>query len=89
MINNTAFICYSHSEYSDVWRMFFEQLDKYLPGVPKYLLTNERPRVEFNGNVLLYDDAWSYPRRVAACLPMVKEEVCIFHHDFKFKHFIP
>ena len=82
MIKNTAFICYSHSEYSDVWDMFFGQLNKYLPNVKKYLFTDKvnKPILD-DINVITYDDSLSYSHRVAHCLEQIDEKICLFHHE--------
>jgi hypothetical protein len=75
-------ICYSHSTYSDVSDIFFKQLDKYLPGVKKYLFVDSSPKnIPSDVEVILYDDSTSYPDRVSSCLKNVKEELCIFHHE--------
>ena len=80
--NNTAFICYSHSEYSDVWGMFFGQLNKYLPDVKKYLFTDKvNKTIPDNINVITYDNSLSYSYRVAHCLEQIDEKICLFHHE--------
>ena len=76
MINNVAFICYSHSEYSDVWDMFFGQLNKYLPDVKKYLFTDKvNKTIPDNINVITYDNSLSYSYRVAHCLEQIDEKI--------------
>ncbi len=82
MVNNTAFICYSHSEYSDIWGMFFGQLNKYFPDVKKYLFTDKVNKpISDDINVIIYDDSLSYSHRVAYCLEKVNEKICLFHHE--------
>ncbi len=75
-------ICYSHSSYSDLWDMFFGQIDKYVPGTKKYLFTDSVNRdISDDINVIQYDDADSYSNRVASCLKSVEENTCLFHHE--------
>ncbi len=75
-------ICYSHSSYSDLWDMFFGQIDKYLPNTKKYLFTDSVNRdVSDDISVIQYNDSDSYSDRVSHCLQSVKEDVCIFHHE--------
>jgi len=82
MIKNTAFICYSHSEYSDVWDMFFGQLNKYLPNVKKYLFTDKVNKdIPNDVNVITYDDSLPYSNRVTYCLEQINEKICLFHHE--------
>lgn len=80
--SNVAFICYSHSEYSDVWDMFFGQLNKYLPSAKKYLFTDKVNRsVADNISIVTYDNKLPYSYRVASCLEQIDEKICLFHHE--------
>jgi hypothetical protein len=82
MVNNIAFICYSHSSYSDVWDMFFGQLDEYLPNTKKYLFVDSIPnKISDKINVILYDNEDSYADRMSKCLKQINEEVCFFNHE--------
>lgn len=81
-LENLAFIMYSHSEYSDVWPMFFGQTDKYLPdSVQRYVFVDKDVDVPDNWQVVLYDSDQSYSERVAQCLNEVEQEFCIFNHE--------
>ena len=81
-MKDVAFICYSHSEYSDVWDLFFGQLNKYFPNVKKYLFTDKVNREILSDiNVVTYDNNLAYSKRVSHCLDFVKEDLCIFHHE--------
>lgn len=75
-------ICYSHSSYNDVNYIFFKQMDKYLPGIKKYLFIDSVPEnLSKDVEVILYDDVMNYSDRVTSCLKNVKEKLCIFHHE--------
>ncbi len=75
-------ICYSHSSYSDLWDMFFGQVDKYLPNTKKYLFTDSVNRkLPSDIHVVEYNDFDSYSDRVAFCLKEVEEDICLFHHE--------
>jgi len=77
-----AFICYSHSEYSDVWDMFFGQLNEFIPNSKKYLFTNELVKdVPKDVEVIIYDDTVDYSNKVLKCLSTIKEKFCIFHQE--------
>ena len=81
-IKQIVFICYSHSEYSDVWDMFFGQLNKYIPNVKKYLFTDKVNKpIPKDVNVIIYDDSLSYSHRVTYCLKHINEKICLFHHE--------
>ena len=81
-MRNVAFICYSHSEYSDVWDLFFGQLNTYFPKVKKYLFTDKVTEKTLDDiQIVTYDDTTSYSQRVVECLKKVKEDLCVFHHE--------
>ncbi len=82
-MKDTAIIMYSHSEYSDVWQMFFDQTDKYMPAdMKRYVFADKgMGKVPNNWTVIEYDPEDSYARRVSSCVEQIKEEYCIFHHE--------
>ena len=79
--DNVALIVYSHSDYSDVWPLFFGQSEKFLGDFEnKYFLVDKQ--VDIPGwQILEYDDSLSYNERVASCLGEVREEFVILHHE--------
>tara|TARA_R100001509_G_scaffold134071_1_gene87622 strand:- start:1045 stop:1776 length:732 start_codon:yes stop_codon:yes gene_type:complete len=82
MLTNIAFICYSHSSYSDLWDMFFGQVSKFLPGVKKYLFVDSLPKhVDDDITVITYDDSECYATRVKNCLSKVSEDLCFYNHE--------
>tara|TARA_B100000131_G_scaffold249469_1_gene242761 strand:+ start:4658 stop:5395 length:738 start_codon:yes stop_codon:yes gene_type:complete len=75
-------ICYSHSEYSDVWDIHFGQLNKNLPTSNKYLFTNDVNRdISDDIKVILYDDKLSYSKRVLSCLEQLEDDIVLFQHE--------
>ena len=81
-LHDLAIVMYSHSDYSDVWPMFFGQADKYLPShIKRYVITDKDDNIPANWQALLYDDQMSYTERVSSCLEEIDEEYCIFHHE--------
>jgi len=81
-----GFVMYSHSDYSDVWEIFFRQTEKYLPeGCTKYIITDkELDIIPEDYEVLLYDDSLPYQKRIGNALMHVEEELCIFQHEDMF-----
>ena len=79
-------IFYSHSDYSDVWPVMFEQMDKYLPSCKKYLFSDQTttPIERDNWTLIKYDDALRYQQRMVYCLDQVEEEIVLFHHEDMF-----
>lgn len=77
---------YSHSDYSDVWDIFFKQTKANLPeGSTKYIFTDKKlENIPDDYKVVLYDDSLPYQERVYECLKEVEEELCIFQHEDMF-----
>ena len=81
-MKNLAFICYSHSEYSDVWDMFFGQLKKYIPKAKIYFFINKLTKdVGENIKVIEYDDTIDYSNKVLECLEQIEEPLCVYHQE--------
>ena len=79
--SNIAFICYSHSSYSDVWDMFWGQLNKYIPTVKKYFFVDKLVKpVSDDIKVILYEDLL-YSDKFLKCLESIKEPFCIYHQE--------
>ena len=74
---------YSHSDYSDVWDIFFKQTEAHLPeGSTKYIFTDKKlDNIPGDYKVVLYDDSLPYQERVGNCLMEVEEKLCIFQHE--------
>ena len=81
-----AFIMYSHSDYSDVWDIFFKQTEAHLPeGSTKYIFTDKKlDNIPGDYKVVLYDDSLPYQERVGNWLMEVEEKLCIFQHEDMF-----
>jgi len=78
-------VFYSHSDYSDVWAPMFTQTDKFLKGYKKYLFTDQSTKdLDNDWNVIRYDDALPYQKRMVHCLEQVEEETILFHHEDMF-----
>ncbi len=83
-MENTAIIIFTHSNYKDVWPMFFGQAEKYLKGVNKYLFIDAgAPTTDIPDDytTILYNEADTYQIRFASCLVQVPEDIVILHHE--------
>tara|TARA_R110002153_G_scaffold197001_2_gene350407 strand:+ start:178 stop:897 length:720 start_codon:yes stop_codon:yes gene_type:complete len=74
-------VMYSHSSYSDVWQMFFGQIDKYFDKSIKRYVFSDDGQVPENWKLVKYNDSDAYNQRVAKCFDKIDEEYCIFHHE--------
>lgn len=84
---NTAFIMYSHSSYSDVWPLFFGQVEKYLinffkQNIQKYVFINQfSEQIPSSYKQIIYDDKLTYSERMFECLQHVEENYIFFQHE--------
>lgn len=89
-MDNVAFIMYSHSDYSDVWDIFFKQTQRFLPEwKSKYVFVDKevvkgKPPIPSEYQVITYDDSLPYQERVASCLSQIDEDYCVFQHEDHF-----
>lgn len=77
---------YSHSDYSDVWPLYFGQNKKHSKFMgPKFLFVNKKmDNVPSDYEQIIYDENQSYPEKVAFCLKVLKSrgfEACLFEHE--------
>ena len=85
MKENITLIMYSHSSYSDVWPLFFNQAREYLPDYTKVLFCDDdRGLVPDDWTFIIYDDKLSYSDRVSTCLESIKTPLSFFHHEDMF-----
>tara|TARA_R110000824_G_scaffold8429_13_gene38276 strand:+ start:15002 stop:15721 length:720 start_codon:yes stop_codon:yes gene_type:complete len=82
-MKDVAFILYTHSDCSDIWKPFFTQLEKWFPEAQnRYIFVNENnDQIDESFTVVEYDDALSYTKRVSSCLSFVKEDYMIYLHE--------
>lgn len=82
--NNIALVVDSTSRYSDIWKMYFGELDKFFPKeIKKYLFTdtyNMDLGVE-NMTPIFYNNIDSYRNQFLECLKQVKEEYIIYNSE--------
>lgn len=76
-MKNLALVVNTHSSYSDLWQIFFDQLDKYFPEIKTYVFSDKG---EFNSKyeVCYYDDRQNFRSQFLSCIGNVEEEYCIF-----------
>lgn len=79
-------VVYSHSDYSDIWPLYFEQSKLHSRTIgPKFLFVNKHmTNIPSDYSQIVYDDNQSYPNRLIHCLSELKLrgfEVCLFEHE--------
>ena len=79
-MNNVALVINTVSKNSDVWEMFFGELNEHFPPqFKKYVFVDEASEgIPDDCEVILYDKAKKYQEQFASCISSVKEEYCIY-----------
>ena len=77
---------YSHTDYSDIWPVYFEQNKKYSKVMgPQFLLINKKSDgVSSHFQQIFYDDSLKYGERLLSGLAQLKAkgfEICLFEHE--------
>lgn len=82
-MDNLALVIDTTSKYSDVWPMYFGQLDKHLgPQFKKYLFTDYCLGISGENMVrVYYDNVDSYRNQILNCLKQVEEEYIIYNSE--------
>ena len=83
MITSIPIVCYSHSSYSDLWDMFFGQINKYFPDNKVYFFTDSTVDYNLDNRVvpIIYDDNLEYSDRINNCISNVKEHLFIYSQE--------
>lgn len=75
-------LLYTHTDYKDIWKIFFNQIDKYFPDIKKIILVNKDDEtIPFQYQKIFYDDVLNYTKRVSQCLDQLQNETILFIHE--------
>jgi hypothetical protein len=75
-------VIYTHSDYKDVWKLLFGQIQKYLPTQKVYVLTDSpNDGIPSDYTTVVYDDSKIYTERLKQCLSQIDEDVVLFQHE--------
>lgn len=79
-MDNVALVINTVAKNSDIWPMFFAQLEKHFGrSIKKYVFVDAgAPELPPDVEVLFYDPAVKYQEQFASCIPSVKEEYCVY-----------
>ncbi len=84
-------IVYSHSDYSDIWPLYFGQTKKYFNNeFPKIIFSNQNSnKISKDYKLITYKDAQTYPERLIECFGKLNAKYCIFSHEDMFLYDYP
>ena len=75
-------ILYSHTDYKDIWPIFFDQANIYLKDFKKYFFVNKFDSLIPKDYICIYyNDSNPYNLRVSECLNQMDESVVLFLHE--------
>lgn len=75
-------LIYTHSDYKDVWKPLFGQIQKYLPNQKVIVANNEKSDdIPSEYDVVLYDDSKIYTQRLKEILSQLDNKVVMFQHE--------
>ena len=75
-------LVYTHTDCKDIWKMFFNQVNKYLPRIQKIILVNKDDSdIPLEYQKIFYNENLNYTKRVAQCLEQLHNETILFIHE--------
>jgi hypothetical protein len=80
-MDNFCIIVNTVSSCSDIWEMFFTELDKYFPNQKVYVFSDVEHEILNKYNVVLYDKNLDFRTQYLNCLRHVEEEYFINMND--------
>jgi hypothetical protein len=90
--NKICHLTFSHSEYCDVWKLYFPQMRKYFNvGIEHFFAVNEEhPEIPTYINIIKYDERKNYPERLLSSLEKLSNyEYIFFDHEDMFLYSTP
>jgi hypothetical protein len=82
-LDGVANILYTHTDYSDVWPMYFGQAEKYFQSFSKnYVFVNKlSEHIPKYYQQIVYDDSFPYVNRLINCLSKIDEDIIFINHE--------
>ena len=82
-VPGVARVLYTHTDYSDCWLMYFEQINKYSDIFEKkYVFVNAiDSRIPSSYEQIVYDERESYTNRLLSCVEKLSVSHIFFEHE--------
>jgi len=81
MIDNFCIVVNTVSSCSEIWEMFFKQLDKHFPNQKVYVFSDVSDKIFEKHEVILYDKNLDFRTQYLNSILNVKEEYCLNMND--------
>lgn len=84
--HSAANVLYTHTDYKDIWPVFFGQQAKFLGQISNsYIFVNRiTDAVPSHYKQIIYDDQLNYTDRLRSCLSQIPEKIILFQHEDMF-----
>jgi len=81
-INTLTLVLYTHTDFRDVWPIFFGQTETYMRDYQKVVLVNRHSEdIPDQYEQIIYDEALPYHLRVHSCLSKLEDKTILFLHE--------
>ena len=77
MIKNLSVVVNTHSSCSDIWPMFFGQIEQFFPNQKIYVFSDTLENLPNNCIPILYSNDDSYRTQYLKCIKQVNEKYCL------------
>ena len=77
MIKNLSVVVTTHSSCSDIWPMFFGQIEQFFPNQKIYVFSDTLENLPNNCIPILYSNDDSYRTQYLKCIKQVNEKYCL------------
>jgi|TARA_R110002012_G_scaffold61887_2_gene162383 hypothetical protein len=78
MRDDVVLVIDTNSNYSDVWDPCFGRLDRFAPGIKKYIFTDSDDGVPDDITPVFYDNEASYRNQLLSCLKQIEQKYIIY-----------
>lgn len=79
--NNFAIVVNTVSHCSDLWEMFFSQIEKHYPNNKIYVFTDDETGLPENTYPILYDPKDNFRTQYLKCIKQVKEDLILYLNE--------
>jgi hypothetical protein len=77
-----SIVMYTHSDYNDIWPIYFGQSAKYISDdIKKYVIADTSENIPDGWEVLEYDDSLHYSARIASCVSQIDSDYMLIEHE--------
>lgn len=81
-MKDLALVLYSHSDYSDLWKIAFKKINQFFKIEKKYIFVNKINSNDiYDFTPIYYDEKLNYNKRITQCLNQINDKYILFLHE--------